>query len=1284
MKKNLALFSIVLTLIVFPGFINCQVWIREFPDSTGISKGWFTSLKIDQNDKAHVVYYDDDFADLRYSTNKSGSWEITKVDTSEFAGLGCSLTLDGDGNPHICYGVSAYLETESGLMHSYYSNGSWVKETILNMPLVAIHLGSVYISAEFSPDDILCAAYSNVFTKDICLATKVDDNWDIETVSLNTSCYYIKLFFKSDGTPVIWTFTGDNMTLFSKINDSWERFDIPVYPIYAIYNMQSADAAMDSDGNIHIVCTSLENLKYETQYIFYDWDQYQKTNINENITYVNAIAVSPDNTPYIITDESGLMLYKKEESGWTSELIDDDLSLGYFISVNFNSLNYPCIAPQGIPVDSPNEKDYFQCYYSFYEQSPTIQLSNNPIEFGPVWTESYSIEQCWIRNVGQAPLTLSAIATPNVNLFSAINANFPMNIDVDDSIAIDIRFKPLTTKEYYEELIVHSNDINHPQTALIVTGEGISEGNESSLKVLVNDQYLDEEYLALYNDIPAKDVAITLLQNQEIVAGPQMCLNDGSQLFESLNPGNYTILLSKDLELPWGGNETLNKYINIEIGPGKNTNQVVFADSLFRYKLALIDKMEHIEKEGFGVLDEFSYEVSEEGVKQLMSKWGLSLTDQKAECLARLILAESMTYDLFSDGYVLGNEMMSCFGDLIGFIYYSNDWATDLIEILKAAAKTVQGTGARELFDVIMQTLMKELIKYEIIKSITQTIKLIGAEIGTPADTLLLDAWNAVKAKYGGFPHTGIGFAGWNSIQRLVYDILRDPFFQGVYINLQTGPNITKAKNYSESFNFNGDLTEAFGDKIDFVADKKHMVEMIHSISSDLRTNADLLFVTSILLDWVSALDPTGISSILDDISFYMKLGAYAEVATALGMSTTVYFILPEQMEDAVVDIYFPNGKPAPSMKKAGPMAIKHMPMSITQKSALLSKLETSVDNYNHVLNQIKININNDQFIDATSLLPDLRESELEMDNALTNTLYPVMAVAKEAHDSITGFYVQYDSLISYQIKAAQERLITYFKVYSLGIENDPQYKSIVIDQIDFAMQQNDLYSSQVTDVFETTSSEFDLPCMVVTSQNNQSAITLKENDEAEVSIQLQNISAIDAENVYIKFKTSEGLVNNSLDSIYIGNLAAGKTSQTINWNVKLTDDNVIGVVWFTELFSDNAKTYPADGSFNVESETQTFLNKNSSEPEWLLFPVPANDFIYIKCNDLNQEPAKIFLTDLKGQTILNSTINANKITNDLYRIQLNEVPTGVYMIKIVNQYKTVVNQKIQVIKKHP
>ena len=80
-------------------------------DSSGMAQA-YTSIAIDSRGYKHISYYESQTVDLKYATDKSGSWVITSVDTAGDVGYMSSIAIDSNDNVHISYFDYSNLDLE--------------------------------------------------------------------------------------------------------------------------------------------------------------------------------------------------------------------------------------------------------------------------------------------------------------------------------------------------------------------------------------------------------------------------------------------------------------------------------------------------------------------------------------------------------------------------------------------------------------------------------------------------------------------------------------------------------------------------------------------------------------------------------------------------------------------------------------------------------------------------------------------------------------------------------------------------------------------------------------------------------------------------------------------------------------------------------------------------------------------------------------------------------------------------------------------------------------------
>lgn len=144
-------------------------------NANATSRGSYSDLAFDSPGKLHLVYYDRDAKDLKYTARSTnGKWSIVETIDNGFL-VGFDPTIAIDGNGHV--GV-AYTNANNGdLKYAFHNGTEWNVQTVDSK-------GSTghYPSLAFSRNNGAVISYYDKTKGDLRMASTVTDGWSLTTL----------------------------------------------------------------------------------------------------------------------------------------------------------------------------------------------------------------------------------------------------------------------------------------------------------------------------------------------------------------------------------------------------------------------------------------------------------------------------------------------------------------------------------------------------------------------------------------------------------------------------------------------------------------------------------------------------------------------------------------------------------------------------------------------------------------------------------------------------------------------------------------------------------------------------------------------------------------------------------------------------------------------------------------------------------------------------------------------------------------------------------------------
>jgi len=466
---------------------------------------------------------------------------------------------------------------------------------------------------------------------------------------------------------------------------------------------------------------------------------------------------------------------------------------------------------------------------------------------------------------------------------------------------------------------------------------------------------------------------------------------------------------------------------------------------------------------------------------------------------------------------------------------------------------------------------------------------------------VVMQTWGAVRNEYSGL-NFFFSEHGWEDTEETMHRMLGGPIFQIVYVDILTNDQVDLAREYSESYQFTGVFSEASEYSDQFISNEIDDVQNDVEICDDLLLTAQLFQATAELLEIAGNLIPG--AGILTAISDALEIAAFVEIITGIVISGETLFSLPDEMEEAVNRIYNPDGLYEKHLAECEPLACRRLDQQIVAELKL--QAVAAATNFDSVIIDMEDQISQGNIEEGLQLIPDLMEADVELRNNMRTACAPVYAVARTAKDSLEYFSELYDTLKSDYADAGMERFKNYIYLAFLPTEQSQSMYDAVTSQLNLSVAQNHNLIDQIEETLDSVSI-LPMPAVVVVSDVQQSVYSLQQEESATIQLQLQNVGGLTAENISLALYTNDAIYVNEADSIFIGSLAPGESTECFTWTAELFSNNYNRGIWTAEIYSDNARTFSYSGNFVASAIATPGTGGKLSDENVYCYPNPFN-----------------------------------------------------------------------------
>jgi hypothetical protein len=342
-------------------------WSIEVVD-TNENAGQQNSLLMDPQGRMQVSYFagGEPSYRIRHAVFDGWSWNIETVYETD-TGTGCSLALDGSGNPAMAFVGGDrqplyYWPFQSDLLLAAENGGAWQWETVDEAGVVGLwasvafdRFGRPGISYQDLGNGI---DYTDFHWRDLKFAHLTTDGWESETVEPDGGGYYTQLVFDEEGQPAIaycGNLDGDSQPVkFARRGDEgWEFHTVDAVGKCAEGSLSIRRRPADGFG-IAFYDDRNQDLKYAANFSGV-WHLETVESHNQVGKYCS-LAYGPDGQPVIsyyycgrTTDSDcqgggDLRVARKTNEGWIVENVDTAGNTGLFTSLEITPEGETCVA----------------------------------------------------------------------------------------------------------------------------------------------------------------------------------------------------------------------------------------------------------------------------------------------------------------------------------------------------------------------------------------------------------------------------------------------------------------------------------------------------------------------------------------------------------------------------------------------------------------------------------------------------------------------------------------------------------------------------------------------------------------------------------------------------------------------------------------------------------------------------------------------------------------------------------------------------------------------------
>ncbi len=310
----------------------------------GGDPGRYSSTVLDQAERPHVIYTDQDRMQLRYAAWDDAAWQTQAVDQGDwdYAFYYAGLALDGAGHPHIAYNKNSVFWGNE-LRYARWDGATWQIQTVLSKNVGSASKAATLVLDSAGRPHIVHGVWNGI------AHTYWDGAaWQSATVDAQAESSSSRLSLTIDGAGKLhlayWDVTNEALKYAYKDGAGWHVQTVDI-------EGRSPSIALDSASRPHIsYCRIPGSYCEELRYARWDGTQWLTSTLEgggRTGFYTSLVLDSADHPhiSYLNADEGYVLKYARwDGAAWQLETVDSNAGSGYYTSLVLDSAGRPRIS----------------------------------------------------------------------------------------------------------------------------------------------------------------------------------------------------------------------------------------------------------------------------------------------------------------------------------------------------------------------------------------------------------------------------------------------------------------------------------------------------------------------------------------------------------------------------------------------------------------------------------------------------------------------------------------------------------------------------------------------------------------------------------------------------------------------------------------------------------------------------------------------------------------------------------------------------------------------------